>query len=224
VLASPRSIVESAARPPEGHGPSHPTARTSVTNRVRNTLICATVLGLLLAAAPAWASYQDVIRDCAQDGQLDGHYSQSELKKAGDRLPSDLDEYSDCREVIAAASSGGRGRGSAGGAGGSGGTVSPREGTARQHDQAALGSLARRHRKPRVDVGGSSVEPGKNGLFNTAGDANGMPLALLLALIAIGLLAMGGGTYALRRRIPALSNFSLPRPSLSRVPLPRLRR
>ena len=195
-----------------------------MTNRGRNTLICAPALGLLLAPAPAWASYQNVIRDCAEDGQLDGRYSQAELKKAEDRLPSDLDEYSDCREVIAAASSGGRGRGSAGGTGGGGGAVSPEEATARHHDQAALGSLARRHKKPRVEVGGSSVEPGKNGLFNTASGANGMPLSLLLALIAIGLLAMGGGTYALRRRIPALSNVSLPRPSLSRVPLPRLRR
>ena len=199
-------------------------------SRVRNTLICAAAVGLLLApAGPALASYRDVIRDCAEDGQLDRRYDQAELDQAEDRLPSDLDEYSDCREVIAAASGAGSGRGSAGGGaggGGTGGTLGPGESTARQRDEQALGSrVQQRDRKPRVEVGGTSVEPGKDGLYDAASGSNGMPLSLLLALIAIGLLGAGGAAYALRRRIPALSNLSLPRPSLlSRVSLPRLRR
>jgi hypothetical protein len=194
-------------------------------NRVRDTLICVAALGLLVAAAPALASYQDVIRDCAEDGQLDGSYSQSELDQAGDRLPSDLDEYSDCREVIAAASNGGRDRGATGGGTGGGGATPPQEESAAGRDGVpARESPARSRRKPRVAIGGRSVEPGKNGLFNSGSSADGMPLSLLLALIAIGLLAAGAGAYVLRRRIPGLANISLPHLSLSRVSLPRLRR
>jgi hypothetical protein len=195
-------------------------------NRVRNTLICAAMLGLLVGAAPALATYQEVIRDCAEDGQLDGSYSQSELDQARNRLPSDLDEYSDCREVIAAASNGGRDRGASGGTGGGSGgaAATPQDELSARNDASALDSAARKRRKPRVAIGGTPVEPGKNGLFDSESAADGMPLSLLLALIAIGLLAAGGGAYALRRRIPGLANFSLPRPSLSRVSLPRLRR
>ena len=186
----------------------------------RTTLICLATLLLLALPPAASASYKQVIQDCAEDGTLDRSYSQADLKKAEDRLPSDLDEYSDCREVIAAALGGGKGSG-AGGAGG----ISPQEAAARQQDRAALDALTGgAAKKPRVKIGDKVIEPGGNGLFSRAGGSYGMPLPLLLALIAVGLLAAGGAAYALRRRIPALSSISLPRPSLPRVPLPRLRR
>ena len=41
-----------------------------------------------------------MIRDCSEDGVLNGKYSQSELDGALEQLPSDLDEYTDCRSVI----------------------------------------------------------------------------------------------------------------------------
>ena len=41
-----------------------------------------------------------MIRDCSEDGVLNGKYSQSELDGALEQLPSDLDEYTDCRAVI----------------------------------------------------------------------------------------------------------------------------
>src|SRR5258708_4808056 len=62
-------------------------------------------LALLVAlAAPALAraDANAVIQDCAKDGQLDGNYSNSDLKKARAQLPSDLDEYTDCRDAITA--------------------------------------------------------------------------------------------------------------------------
>ena len=79
---------------------------------VHKSLIPAGLLVLALALpSAAQASASAVIRDCAQDGHLDGHYSNAELRQARDNLPSDLDEYSDCRDVISAAITSGSGRG-----------------------------------------------------------------------------------------------------------------
>ena len=64
-------------------------------------------LTLLALPANAFASADQVIRDCARDGKLDHNYSNSELRRARNNLPSDLDEYSDCRDVIASAIKGG---------------------------------------------------------------------------------------------------------------------
>ena len=64
--------------------------------------LAALLASLLVAllAAPAMASPTSVIRDCSEDGVLNGKYSQSELDGALEQLPSDLDEYTDCRAVI----------------------------------------------------------------------------------------------------------------------------
>src|SRR4051794_2040817 len=75
----------------------------TVTIRARHLVICLATLVALAIPAIANASPQAVIRDCAEDGVLDHHYSNSDLQKAKKKLPSDLDEYSDCREVIGAA-------------------------------------------------------------------------------------------------------------------------
>jgi hypothetical protein len=198
-----------------------------LTNRVRQTLIGLVALCALMQPAAAHGSYNDVIRDCAQDGTLDGRYSNGELQQAGDRLPSDLDEYSDCREVIAGAVGRGSGKGRNGGGsagGGGGGAPSPAKHTARNHDRAHLESVTKDKKKPRVGIAGKTVEPGSGGLYDLPSSENGMPLPLLLALIALGLLAAGGAFYALRRRLPAVANLRLSRISLRRVPLPRFRR
>src|ERR671937_1925183 len=60
----------------------------------------ATGAALLASPEVAQASPQGVIRDCAQDGKLDHHYSLSDLKNAEKQLPSDVDEYTNCRDVI----------------------------------------------------------------------------------------------------------------------------
>jgi hypothetical protein len=189
------------------------------------------VAALIALAAPAavQASGFDVIRDCAKDGRLDGNYSRGELKEARDNLPSDLDEYSDCREVINAAidsdGAGGRDGGSGAGGAGSGGS-GPGGEAARARDEAALDALTSRGGKPSLNVAGTRVEPGGNGLFDLASAANGLPLPLLLALIAVLLIAASGGFVALSRRFPWLTERFplLSKISLPRVPLPGLRR
>ena len=74
----------------------------------------------LLPTAAAFANGDKVIRDCTDDGRLEGHYSQKDLRDALNSMPSDIDEYTDCRDVIRRAAFGGAG-GSSGGKGGSGG-------------------------------------------------------------------------------------------------------
>jgi hypothetical protein len=201
-------------------------------SRVSYRSILAVVLIALSVPAAAQASGFDVIRDCARDGRLDGNYSNGELREARDNLPSDLDEYSDCREVINGAITsgsdrgGGRdGGGSGSGAGGSGGS-GPRGEGGRARDAAALDALTDRRDKPALSVAGRSVKPGDDGLFDLASATNGLPLPLLLALITLLLGAAAGGVVALNRRypelakrIPLLSKISLPR-----VPIPGLRR
>jgi hypothetical protein len=196
--------------------------------RVIQTLIVLVAL-CALAAPAAQAGYQDVIKDCAQDGKLDKKYSDAELIKAKKKLPADVNEYSDCREVIGAAIGGaGRSGGSGGGSGSSGGTDTggpPAAQAARAHDKQDLAKIAHGASKPKVKVGDQTVTPGKNGLFSTASAENGLPLPLLLALIAMAIVALSGGLYALRKRIPALAKVPLPRISLPRrVSLSRQRR
>src|SRR3954451_24599368 len=79
-----------------------------------------------LLAAPAWAGPGDaVIRDCAQHGKLTRSYTQAQYADALANLPADLEEYSNCAQVIAAAkrkAAGGGTTGTNGGTASGGGT------------------------------------------------------------------------------------------------------
>ena len=188
----------------------------------------ATALALVAAglAPAALASSGQVIRDCADNGTLDRKYSNAELKRARQELPTDLDEYSDCREVIGAAIDHSSDRDSSGGgaagAGPKGGGKA--RAASRAKDRAALREARSGKRAPAVEIGGEQVEPGKSGLFDLASARQELPLPLLLALIAVGLLVLGGGAYALRGRIPALAGLSSRLPSLPGGPFLRRRR
>jgi hypothetical protein len=193
------------------------------------------LVALVVLALPglAYASPDAVIRDCAADGDLDGHYSNSDLEQAQANLPSDVNEYSDCASIIAGAKTGGsdQGGGRTGGPNAHHATTTARhaEKNAQVNDKAVLSTLTKKHRKPRLDIGGRTVQPGSNGLFDLSSASNGLPLPLLLALIAVGVLSACGGLYALRRRVPVLARIPLPRRpgqrvDLSRVPFPRFRR
>ena len=211
-----------------------------MTRAPRHLFLLAALILLALPWGEATAATPfQVIKDCNQDGVLNGQYSNGELREALDNLPTDIDEYSDCRDVIRAAitsgstrggdpdSRGGGGpgggdpRGGGGGAGAEPAVLTPEEHAARQQDQqdlAAITSPENRDDRPAVEVGGQSVKPGSDGLFDLASASNSVPFPLLLALIALGLLALGGGLVALRRRIPALARL----PLLSKVSTPRV--
>jgi hypothetical protein len=198
-------------------------------SRVPYRSILAVALIALAVPVSAQAGAYDVIRDCAKDGRLDGKYSNAELKQARDNLPTDIDEYSDCREVINGAITSGSDRGGgrdSGGSGGSGAASGQERDAARARDAAALDELTRGGRKPSLSVAGRNISPDDNGLFDLASATNGLPLPLLLALILVALIAAGAGFVGLSRRFPGLAERIplLSKISLPRVPIPGLRR
>ena len=183
--------------------------------RAARHLVVLITLALVVVPAPAVASVEQVLRDCIRDGKLDRNYSNAELRKARDNLPSDSDEYSDCSEVIAAAIKGGSNRGSGAGSPGVGATDPAGEAAARTEDAGALAAITDgKGDAPSVDVGGTSLAPDSSGFFNLAGAANQVPLPLLIALLLLSLFALASGAAALRERVPALARI----PLLSKLP------
>ncbi|HEX2085219.1 MAG TPA: hypothetical protein VHF89_06015 [Solirubrobacteraceae bacterium] len=76
-------------------------------------LVPTVLIALLAVPASAAASVDAIYEDC-QDGRLDKRYPRSELREALDDMPADLDEYTNCRELIRAARDNQRGGGGAG--------------------------------------------------------------------------------------------------------------
>lgn len=78
----------------------------------RLALLLLAFLALALPAS-AVASSDKIFEDC-QDGRLDRSYSSADLREAIRDLPVDLDEYSNCREIIRSAQQGVLGPGGSG--------------------------------------------------------------------------------------------------------------
>jgi hypothetical protein len=181
-------------------------------------LLLACVLTLLAAAPPAWAATRaEIIRDCYQDGKLDGSYRPSEIRDARNNLPADIDQYSDCRDVLGralggsgsgrvpdqAGSGGVTGGGSGGGTGaaGAGGASSGAPLTAgNPAEQEALESAAQGSAP--VEVDGSAIVPGASG-FATGAARNALPVSVLVVLILLGLTALAAAVPPVRRRVVA---------------------
>ena len=173
----------------------------------------ALVVALLAALAmplTAGASGDDVIRDCAEDGDLDKQYSDEELQDASENMPSDIDAYSDCRDVIRQAQGGGRGSSGSGelggstggggngenGSGGAGATPSDAEELSRRQQEAQDGT---------APSDSAALAAGAD-----AGDDSGLPTAALVAIVLLGLAAVGGGVYLLRDYLPPGLTSRLP--------------
>jgi hypothetical protein len=172
--------------------------------RLWTALVLALLCALALPAA-ASASGAQVIRDCADDGHLSKTYSPADLRKALEDLPTDIDEYTDCRDVIRRAQLGVAGGGGGNGAGGAGGApaapVADPLASATPQERAAFEKAVAEGGKPVVidgrpvtagALGGSAV----NNLFDLPA-----PLLAVLALLAAGGLA--GGATGVRRRVLA---------------------
>jgi hypothetical protein len=152
----------------------------------------ALLVSALLATA-AFGSAQEVIRDCSEDGVLNGHYSHGELAKALDKLPSDLDEYTDCRAVIRDAELRSAKQNKGPGIAGKVDTVSPPSAREqRKIDEASKSGDP-------VNVGGRPITPG----FKAAGVGGDLPPLVLAVLIALAGATLAGGALAVRRNPPA---------------------
>jgi hypothetical protein len=161
---------------------------------------------LACGATAAIASSGDVIRDCSEDGVLDRKYSQKDLAGALDRLPSDIDEYTDCRGVIrraqlAGASGSGSGHHRSKGALRGVDTSSPPNGDEQRKIDQAIHSHS-----GAVNVGGRPIRPGQTGApFATAGLGTDLPTPVLLVLILLAVGMAAGGLWGFQRRWPRAS-------------------
>ncbi len=71
---------------------------------------------LLLAAPTASAGVREkILREC-QNGRITGNYTPGQLRDARRHIPTDLDEYSDCRDVLSRAALAGGDNGGGNGA------------------------------------------------------------------------------------------------------------
>jgi hypothetical protein len=170
-----------------------------------------------VAAAPALAyNVGTVYRDCENNGQLTGHYSQAELQAALNQLPAQVSEYSACADVIrqalvrASSHSGGSSGTSKGplaggssggrhGGGGPGKTGSSRHGGKSGTSVGTRGGSGSTSAGANpVSLAGSDVHPGSSG-----GGSSSLPAPLLVVLILLALTAVSGGAVAIRRRVVA---------------------
>jgi hypothetical protein len=82
---------------------------------IRRALLPLLVVLAALGMAPAAASASaDAIFEDCQDGRLDKRYSGKDYREALSDIPVDLDEYTNCRELIRSAQQRVRGSGGAG--------------------------------------------------------------------------------------------------------------
>jgi hypothetical protein len=213
------------------------------------TIFAALLVASLVLPAFAQASGEDVIRDCQDDGHVDGNYSQSEYQDAQDNMPSDVDQYSDCRDVIAQAQAGGtESKGSKGGNSNSGGSSSGGGGSTGSGGGSSSGSGSgstandsRRGGSPKPYEGNPALQT-KSGAYAPSQDdkaaydaaraeaarggslpgglaipaagefrpanPNALPLPVVLALAAVGLLVIATSVLVARKRLPALNRVA----------------
>ena len=159
------------------------------------------VLTLLVAAPAAWAGTRaDIVRDCFDDGKLDGNYTASQIRDARNNLPADVDQYSDCRDVLARALGGSGSNAPDGGLGGGlpGGPLTP----AGPAEQRALDEAAANGGETPVQVGEEDVVPGAAG-FAAGAARSDIPPTLLVTLILLGAAAaLAGAPHARRTLVP----------------------
>lgn len=178
----------------------------SVISMLRLALACL-VLGLIVAVPAAnAASTTQILRDCADDGVLQGDYKPAELRKARQNIPTDTDEYTDCRDVLArAAAAGVAGSGSgSGGTGGSGVSSEnqPLESPNTPEGKAAIGKAAGEGAPDPIRLGGRSVLPGAAGLSSDA-VRNELPTPLIIVLALLGAAALATLSPFVRRHVIA---------------------
>ncbi len=204
-----------------------------MTSRMRHLIAPAFLLLALTVPTAVQASPDAVVRDCAEDGSVDGKHSDADKRAALKKIPADLDEYSDCRSAISgsigaggpkagsASKKGGSGGGLAGGSGG-GPTINADtngDGKVTAAEKAAAGKtdLALKQAKERNDTEGAlgdrSTDPTKVGAIDASETSNGLPAPVIASLAALALLALVAGLFFLARRNPGFAQ------ALRRVPL-----
>ena len=160
------------------------------------------VLTLLVAAPAAMAGTRaDIVEDCFEDGTLDGNYTASQIRDARNNLPADVDQYSDCRDVLSRAL-GGSGTRNTGGDSSAAAAPSEPLTPSGPGEQEALDAAATQGGDEPVQVGEGTIVPGASG-FSAGAARSEIPDTLLVALILLGLAALAAAApYARRTVVP----------------------
>jgi hypothetical protein len=161
------------------------------------TALVACLLAVLVGAPAALAegTRTKILQEC-QDGRLTGTYTSAQIRDALEHIPDDVDQYSDCRDVLRRAllsqtsssghddNGGGGGTGGTGGGGGTGGTGGEPLTPSTDADRKALDAAAGSGGQP-IQIAGRNVKPGEGDLRNS------LPTTLLvvLALLAVAAVA-----------------------------------
>jgi hypothetical protein len=176
---------------------------------------------LLLAAPTASAGVREkILREC-QEGRITGHYTPAQIRDARKNIPTDIDEYSDCRDVLARAALAVRGGGGAGGAGGAagggagargagaggsapGGVTAGGDGAAGDILSPATPEEADALRKARRHAAAITVD-GERLLPALAARAarQSLPATLIVVLVLLGLCAAAATIPSVRRHVIA---------------------
>jgi hypothetical protein len=196
---------------------SSPRARRT-RSRLRSCLAAAVLTASVAAPTAAFASGSAVISDCATDGKLDKKYSAADYASALKNIPTDVDEYTDCRDVIRrgqlglGGSSGSGGSTGSGGGGTTGGTTgTPGGGAAtgngiNAYDQALAtaspqerASVGQATQKPPAafEVGGRQVRADSLG-HGDLSSLNSLPTPLVVVLVLLGLGAIAAAVSPVR--------------------------
>jgi hypothetical protein len=203
-----------------------PLSWRALPTRIRHILVAvAAALAVLAAGAQSAgaADYHAAIRDCNDDGVLQGHYTLRTLRQARSHLPASLQEYSDCADVLARAIAAAGKPGSGGSAGGGtapplgnpalttgSGAVAPNAIQKQALEQQA--KLSTKDNPPAdVSIGGHKVLPGTAGLANSAVHAspNDLPAPLLIALIVLAATGALAASFVMRQRWPETRRVAL---------------
>jgi len=159
---------------------------------------------LLLAAPTASAGVREqILREC-QEGRITGDYTPKQLRDARRHIPTDIDEYSDCRDVLAQAALTGRGGGDGSNSSAPGG-VRPDDGRAPQTPSDPVENAELNDARLRSDaqsVGEQSIIPGAAG-FAANAERHGLPPTVVIALILLGLCVSAATFASVRRRVLA---------------------
>jgi hypothetical protein len=183
----------------------------------------AVVAGVVPQAALAANNYHDAIRDCNDDGVLQGRYTARTLRQARHHLPQSLREYSDCEDVLARALAAAVKPGSGGTGGGNpapplgdpalttgSGAIASNAG-----EKSALENQAKKSTNDvaptGISVGGHDIKPGTAGLSTDAVRAspNDLPTPLIAALIALAVMGLIAGWQLWRHGWPETRNVAL---------------
>lgn len=172
----------------------------------RLSVAAAVALCLLAGAAPALASGDAVIKDCVRNGRLTKQYSQPEYRDALANMPTDVDEYTDCRDIIRHAQLGLTGGGPPPASGSPGAAPDAYAGATPAQVDAAKREIAaaRAGVEPRR-FGADVVTPGALA-YRNLGAVSKLPTPLLVLAILIAAAALAVGAYLIAIRVRAGRN------------------